>query len=251
MTYCLAIKVNSGMVFASDSRTNAGMDHINTYSKMYAFGMPGERCFVLLSAGNLATTQAVVNLIERDIERQENLNLNTVAHLFEAADYVGNLSCKVQRRHSSASQRGGVNLETTFILGGQIGTQPHELLLIYPEGNYISTPPSKPYLQIGEIKYGKPILDRIVRPETSLGDAARCSLVSLDSTMRSNVSVGAPFELAIYKANSLRLEHRMVLDVDNPLYLDVQQIWNKALIDGINALPQFEWETVLHSHSNG
>lgn len=245
MTYCLAIKVNSGMVFASDSRTNAGMDHINTYSKMYAFDMPGERCFVLLSAGNLATTQAVINLIERDIERKAELSLNTVAHLFEAADYIGNLSCEVQRHHSGAGQRSGVNLETTFIVGGQIGSQAHELLLIYPEGNYISAPPSKPYLQIGEIKYGKPILDRVVRPETSLGDAARCSLVSLDSTMRSNVSVGAPFELAIYAAGSLHLEHRMLLDVDDPLYLDVQQIWNKTLIDGINALPQFEWETAL------
>lgn len=251
MTYCLAIKVNSGMVLASDSRTNAGMDHINTYSKMYAFDMPGERCFVMLSAGNLATTQAVINLIERDLEQNAPTSLNTVAHLFEAADYIGNLSCEVQRQHSGGTLRSGVNLETTFILGGQIGEQPQELLLIYPEGNYIAAPPSKPYLQIGEIKYGKPILDRVVRPETSLGDAARCALVSLDSTMRSNVSVGAPYELAIYEAGRLHLEHRMLLDIDDPLYVDIQQIWNKALIDGINALPQFDWEAALRPLSAG
>lgn len=251
MTYCIAIKVNTGLVFASDSRTNAGMDHINTYSKMYAFDMPGDRCFVLLCAGNLATTQEVINLIERDIEQKSEHSLSTATNLFEAADYVGGLSCEVQKRHSGASQQSGVNLETTFILGGQIGSQPHEVLLIYPEGNYISSPPSRPYLQIGEIKYGKPILDRVVRPETTLGDAARCALVSLDSTMRSNVSVGAPLELAIYKSGRLQMDNRILLDVDSPFYLDVQQVWNKALIDGINSLPKFEWEVVPNLKLNG
>lgn len=242
MTYCLAIKVQAGLVLASDTRTNAGMDHISTYSKMYAFDMPGERCFVLLSAGNLATTQAVTDQIQRDLDERATPSLYTVTRAFEAAEYVGSIGRRVQERFASGAQASGANLETTFILGAQIGGQPHELLLIYPEGNYIYAPPSRPYLQIGEAKYGKPILDRVVRPETTLGDAARCALVSLDSTMRSNVSVGAPFELAIYERGSLTLGHRQSFDLDDPFYVSVQQIWNKVLLEGIGALPLFDWE---------
>ncbi|MEJ2060190.1 MAG: peptidase [Gammaproteobacteria bacterium] len=244
MTYCLAIKVESGLVFASDSRTNAGVDHFSTYSKTYAFDMPGERSFVLLSAGNLATTQAVANRIQSDLENPEAaVSLKTVRYLFDAAEYVGRLNCEAQEQHCAHPPKTHVNHEATFILGGQIGNQPHEMFLIYPEGNYIAASPAKPYLQIGEIKYGKPILDRVVRPDTTLEDAARCALVSLDSTMRSNLSVGAPFEITIYDRDSLNTGRRLSFDVDDPFFMDLQESWNEALKNSFTTLPRFNWET--------
>ena len=243
MTYCLAIKLDTGLVFGSDSRTNAGMDQISNYSKMYAFTTGDERAFVLLSSGNLATTQGVVNMIRRDLyDPDQSKGIKTLDHLFDVAEYIGELNRRVQGRDCSSPQQESVNLNASFILGGQIGDQEHEIFLIYPEGNYISVSPTKPYLQIGETKYGKPILDRIITPETTLEDAARCALVSLDSTMRSNLSVGPPFELSIYHKDHFVLEHHLTLDVEAPLYQAMTQGWGDGLKSAFKQLPRFEWE---------
>jgi putative proteasome-type protease len=244
MTYCLAIKVNKGLVFASDSRTNAGVDYITTYSKMHRFIWPDERVVILLSAGNLATTQAVVNIINKDLEDPDSkLNLRTVEHLYEAAHYIGMLSQKEQLQHEERLKKRQISGEASFILGGQIAGKSPEIYLIYPQGNYISASTETPYLQIGENKYGKPILDRIVSPSTSLEDAARCALVSLDSTMRSNISVGPPVELAIYYQDSLDEPHHQKLSLNSPLYKSLQKRWNEGLRRVFNRLPRFEWET--------
>jgi len=244
MSYCLSIKLNSGIVFASDSRTSAGVDHISSYSKMHVFDTFKDRLLVLLSVGNLGTTQAVLNLLLRDLENpQAERSLATVEYLFDAAQYIGDLSRQVQERHGSVTQPGKVNMEASFILGGQIQSKPHDTFLIYPEGNYISASATQPYLQIGEIKYGKPILDRIITPHTNLTDAARCALVSLDSTMRSNLSVGPPLELSIYRLNSLELPQRMTLDFESPFYQLLQASWKDGLNRVFEGLPRFDWES--------
>jgi putative proteasome-type protease len=243
MTYCLAIKVDDGLVFASDSRTHAGVDYASVFSKMHRFDLDNDRYMVLLAAGSLATTQAVVNLIRRDLENPDLPgNLNHCAYLFDAASYIGGISVKVQDQHSAAMQRSGFSSEATFILGGQIQGQPHEIYLIYPQGNYITASKTTPYLQIGETKYGKPILDRMAAQGTSLEDAARCALVSLDSTMRSNISVGPPVEVGIYEVNRFTMGHHLNLDTSSAFYGDVQKRWAEGIRTAFGMLPRFDWE---------
>ncbi len=242
MTYCLAIRTETGIVFASDSRTNAGVDHISTYSKMNIFQLPG-RLFVVLSAGNLATTQAVINRIQRDLDEPEAaLSLASVKHILDAAKYIGKLSVKAQEEHADPLERHSINAECSFILGGQIEGSSHDILLIYPQGNCISASPSTPYLQIGEIKYGKPILDRVLTSRIVLEDAARCALVSLDSTMRSNISVGPPVELSIYRKDSLKIDRKLSLENDSPEYVAIKDAWGSGLQQAFDQLPHFDWE---------
>lgn len=242
MTYCLAIRTDDGLVLASDSRTNAGVDHISTYSKMSVFELPG-RLFILLSSGNLATTQAVVGRIQRDLEGPpEAVSLANVKHNLDAANYIGKLSVEEQQMYAASLAQKGISAECSFILGGQIQGLPHNIHLIYPQGNSIMASPTTPYLQIGEIKYGKPILDRVLNARTSLSDAARCALVSLDSTMRSNISVGPPVELAIYCKDALKLDRHLVLDGDAPTYVAIKDAWNAGLAQAFRQLPRFEWE---------
>ncbi|SEM92381.1 peptidase [Nitrosomonas marina] len=244
MTYCLAISVNKGLIFASDSRTNAGVDYVTTYSKMHSFVWPGERICVLLTAGNLATSQAVVNNIKTGLAAQgSGMNLRKGKYLYEVAHYVGQLSQAEQREHAEALEKSGnSSAEASFILGGQIAGLAPEIYLIYPQGNYISASPETPFLQIGENKYGKPILDRIITPTTSLEDAARCALVSLESTIRSNISVGPPLELAIHTINELHEPVRMKLTLNSPMYKSLQKQWNNGLRDAFSRLPRFDWE---------
>lgn len=242
MTYCLAIKVNDGLVFASDSRTNAGVDYISTFSKMHVFTPSDDRLIVLLTAGNLATSQAVVNGIQRDLDEDKPDNLKTLKYLFDIAQYVGQISRRVQQEHVGAMQQSGINTEASFILGGQIAGRTPKIFQIYPQGNYITASDDTPYLQIGETKYGKPILDRIIRAETTLEDAARCALVSLDSTMRSNISVGPPLELAISPTDSLHLSQHISLKYGTPLYASLQKRWNEGLRRAFERLPRFDWE---------
>ena len=183
MTYCLALKLNEGLVFCSDSRTNAGADQVSTYSKMHRWGVDGERQFVLLSAGNLATTQSVLNRIKRDISERAEESLANMHYMSDAAAYVGKLNKAERERHVSTDDvNAGFNPAATLILGGQILGEEPQLFMVYPEGNYISVSDITPFLQIGEKKYGKPILDRIVRADTDIDSAVRCALVSMDST---------------------------------------------------------------------
>lgn len=243
MTYCLGLCLEDGLVFASDSRTNAGVDYVTTYSKMHVFTPAPDRVFVILSAGNLATTQEVINHVQRDIDYPgEGTNLTNARYLFEAAEYIGAISLEVQQEHGAALSNSGVSGETTLIVGGQIAGQPHGLMMIYPQGNYITSSPETPYLQIGESKYGKPALDRIVGPQLTLEEGARLCLVSLDATARSNITVGPPFEVGMYKANSLSLGHRMRFADDDAYLTGVRNAWNNGIQAAFDGLPRFEWE---------
>jgi putative proteasome-type protease len=243
MTYCLAIRVDDGLVFASDSRTHAGVDYASVYSKMHRFELHNDRHIVLLGAGSLASTQAVVNFIRRDLENPGSLcSLNSVSYLFDAAAYVGEVSVRVQEQHWPSMQRSGFSAEASFILGGQIQGQPHEIYLIYPQGNYITASTETPYLQVGETKYGKPILDRMAAPGTSVEDAARCALVSLDSTMRSNISVGPPLEVEIYRQDSFTTSHYLSLDTNSPFYSTLKTQWSEGIRTAFGMLPRFDWE---------
>lgn len=245
MTYCLAISLNQGLVFASDSRTNAGVDYVTSYSKMHTFVWPDERLCVLLTSGNLATSQAVLNSIRKDLDDgHAPFDLRSGQHLHELANYIGQLSQQQQRQHAEAMSKSNLSAECSFILGGQIAGQAPEIYLIYPQGNYISASPETPYLQIGETKYGKPILDRMISPLTRLEDAARCALVSLDSTMRSNVSVGPPIELAIHNAQAIKQPQYSKLTPDSALFKSIQKNWDDGLRNAFNGLPRFEWEAV-------
>jgi putative proteasome-type protease len=242
MTYCLSVNIDAGMVFCSDSRTNAGFDNISTYSKMHPFVWPGDRVLVLLSAGNLATTQSVLKRLNTDLDKAAQPNLLNVANMHEAADYVASVSSEVQKQQSLRDSSGS-NLEATFILGGQIADGVPETLLIYAQGNYIHESNEHPFLQIGEIKYGKPILDRVIKRNIQLEVASRCALVSMNSTIRSNLSVGAPVDMLIYSRDSLSEGRRFSLTEDDPFYKSIAQSWSSGLVQALDNLPRFPWET--------
>lgn len=248
MTYCVGLSLEDGLVFASDSRTNAGVDYVTTYSKMHVFTPSPDRLFVLLSAGNLATTQEVVNHIQRDLDYPAGgPNLANVRYLFEAAEYVGAVSLSVQKEHGPALTKSGVSGETTLLIGGQIAGQPHGLMLIYPQGNYITSSPETPYLQIGESKYGKPMLDRMAGETLSLEDGVRLALISLDATIRSNVTVGAPLDVAIYPGGSFALSRNVRFELESDYFTALQQSWQFGLKLSFQNLPRFEWESEDHS----
>ncbi len=237
MTYCIGIEVENGLVLASDSRTNAGVDHVSTYSKMHRISTAADRSFTVLSAGNLATTQAVVRQLKRDIENGTGINLDSVASLAEAAEYLGDLSVAEQQKHAEQKDP-AFDPSASFILAGQIRGRRHQVFMIYPEGNYIRPPRRKPYLQIGDLKYGKPILDRIVVPDLSLENAARCALVSMDSTMRSNVSVGPPIELLICAADSFDGGQYLRLNEDDDYLAELREAWHERLREAFDRLPE-------------
>ncbi|HSS65690.1 MAG TPA: 20S proteasome subunit A/B [Gammaproteobacteria bacterium] len=244
MTYCLGITLNDGIVFAADTRTNAGVDYVTSYSKLHVFSPENDRLFVVLSAGNLATTQDVLNRLTRDLKADDGReSLRTVRYPFEAADYLGRVSVLAQSKHADALSRSNVSGETTLIIGGQIRGEPHGLFLVYPQGNYISASPETPYLQIGESKYGKPMLDRIIDSSLSLNDAARLSLVSLEATVRSNITVGPPFQLAIYPRDSFALARHVTIKENSRFYLAFKSAWQDGLKEAFAKLPRFEWET--------
>jgi putative proteasome-type protease len=246
MTYCVAITVNKGLVFVSDSRTNAGVDSVSSYSKMHTFGNPGDRQFVILSAGNLATTQGVISQIKHDINKFAEVNLMTVAHMSEAADYIGEINRHQQEKHTG----GGANYEASFIVGGQIVGSKPSIYMVYPQGNHITTSKKTLYLQIGESKYGKPILDRIIHHEVSLETAALCGLVSMDSTMRSNITVGPPIELMIYYTDNLIPGNHYLYDDDSEYLRDLKRSWDSNLREAFNSLPQVAWSANWDSKSN-
>ena len=244
MTYCVAIQVDEGLVFAADTRTSASFDDVRVYSTLHVFDFPGERSFVLLSSGNLGTSQAVVARLRRDLDDPTAaMNLRRAADLFAAADYVGQLLVAAQAQIGASAEKDGVSVRATLVLGGQVAGDGIGIVMIYPLGNWIPASPETPYLQIGESKYGKPILDRIIRAQTSLEDAARCALVSLDSTIRSNVSVGLPIDLVLMRTDTLRINERMRLDEHTPLYAEIHDTWSRKLENAVRSLPRFPWES--------
>lgn len=239
MTYCVAITVDDGFVLVSDSRTNAGVDQLGKFSKMFRFETPGERVFGIMTAGNLATSQAVMSRIRRDMKHDKPKSLNSIGHIADVADYVGEISRDEQQKHMTAAASGGVDTSASFILAGQIGDDKPKIFLLYPEGNHISATRRTPYLQIGEVKYGKPILDRVIRRETSLEEAATCALVSIDSTMRSNATVGPPIEMLIYKRDTLIFDRYISFEADHPYMIDLRANWNEAISNAFATMPHF------------
>ena len=237
MTYCIAVPINAGIVFCSDSRTSAGLDQVSTYSKMFKFDLGPERQFVILSAGNLATSQGALAQVNQDLRMNAPLNLNTVHSIGDAADYLGQISKTQQTKHGTPNP----DFEASFILGGQIAGTPQDAVMIYPEGNHISSSRDTPYLQLGESKYGKPILDRILQPDTSLETAALCALVSMDSTMRSNIVVGPPIELLIYSADGFNLHDYYRFEEDDEYLRNLKKSWHDGLKNTFHQLPPLAW----------
>lgn len=236
MTYCVAMALKEGLIFISDSRTNAGIDQLSTYSKMHQYG-DEDRFLVLLSAGNLATTQGVIHAIDRDIHDKAQTSLVTVSDLVEAADYVGHVLAEEQKKHHHKRLDQEFLPEASFVLGGQIrGSQP-EIIHIYPEGNFIHASETLPFLQIGETKYGKPILDRIIRLDTSIPNALKCGLVSMDSTLRSSALVGPPIEYLIYRPNEYRTSFHRILTEDDHYLTELRQAWSDNILIAFENLP--------------
>ena len=211
---------------------------------VHRFQPAPDRLFTILSAGNLATTQEIMNHIQRDLDyAHDTPNLANVRYLFEAAEYVAGISVQVQKEHSETLTKSGISGETTLIIGGQISGQSHGLMLIYPQGNYINASPETPYLQIGESKYGKPALDRIVNPAMSLTEGGRLCLVSLDgTTTRSNITVGPPFEVSLYEKDTLSVACRCKFEEQDPYLIQLREAWNAGVQAAFHKLPGFDWE---------
>jgi len=242
MTYCVAVSTDHGLVFCSDSRTNAGADMLSSYSKMHVFNPSPERMFVILASGNLATTQAVINRIEQDLEDGGTGGLHGCSKMVKAAGYIANIAREESERSQAAVSSTGVDTSVSFIFGGQIQGGPPAIYLVYSAGNFISEPDDHPFLQIGESKYGKPILDRIITRDTSLEDAARCAIVSMDSTIKSNATVGPPIEVLVYEKDSFETDHYIRLEEDDAYLREIKQSWNEALAAAFSKLPLFHWE---------
>jgi putative proteasome-type protease len=241
MTYCLGITTHEGLILASDSRTNAGSDDVSVYPKMHKFVLPGERVFVLLSSGSLSLSQSVITLLQRDFKK--GLGLATAKTLYDAARIVGEQVRHMSALDRPALERDGYSYNVHFILGGQIRGEPHGLYLIYPQGNPLSAAEEIPYLQIGECKYGRPILVRGIHySKTSLEEATKYALISLDSTMRSNVTVGPPIDLAIYTANEFQISRYRRLAADDPDLRAIRLQWEQALRRAVQELPAVQFD---------
>lgn len=243
MTYCVGMLMEAGLVFLSDTRTNAGVDQINVFRKMSVFEQPGERVLVLLSAGNLAITQAVVSLL---FERQgkEGESLLTAPNLFEAARHVGDCLREVHRRDAESLAGFNIDFNANFLLGGQIQGEQTRLFNIYAAGNFVEATPDTPYFQIGESKYGKPILDRIFNWSSPLDQAAKCALISMDSTLKSNLSVGMPLDMLCYARDSLKAERRARINADNPYFKNLRESWGARIKQAFADLPGMDWESL-------
>jgi putative proteasome-type protease len=240
MTYCVGIRLNDGLVFLSDSRTNAGVDQISTFRKMTVFENPGERLMVLLSAGNLAVTQAVQQIVcERQAPGQTSLWNAT--GMLEAVRVVGDAVREVHRRDAAALTEAGIEFNCSFIFGGQIRGESLRLFHVYAAGNFIEATAENPYFQIGESKYGKPILDRVISPATQLGEAAKCALISMDSTLRSNISVGLPLDLLVYEADRLLVTKFVQIDQDNEYMQMIRTTWGTRLRQVFAEIPDPTW----------
>jgi putative proteasome-type protease len=241
MTYCIGLLVDTGLVLLSDSRTNAGVDQITTFRKMATFPAT-DRVLVLMSAGNLAITQAVVNLLHDAPAGSEGQTaILQVSDMFKAARVVGDALRKIHERDAESLKDQGHEFNGTFILGGQIKGEEPRLFHIYSAGNFIESSLDTPYFQIGESKYGKPIIDRVISRSSSLAEAAKCALVSMDSTIRSNISVGPPLDLAIIRRDEYKLATHISIDMDNEYFTMIRKRWGFALKEVFSELPNPNW----------
>jgi putative proteasome-type protease len=240
MTYCVAMKLDRGMVFLSDSRTNAGVDQISTFRKMTVFEHPGERLMVLLSAGNLAITQAVRQVVTERTGATDHSVWNAKT-LFDAVRIVGEAVREIHERDAAALKQAGIDFTCHFIFGGQIRGERMRLFQVYAAGNFIEATPENPYFQIGEAKYGKPIIDRVVTPATALDEAAKCALISMDSTLRSNISVGLPLDLLVYEEGALQVTKFVQIDPHNQYMQMIRNTWGTRLKQVFQEIPDPTW----------
>jgi putative proteasome-type protease len=246
MTYCVGLFLKEGLVLLSDTRTNAGVDNISTFRKMYVFDKQDDRAVVAMTSGNLAASQAVMNMIVEGImdpETQTTETIYSVPSMFRAAQLVGNTVRRVYRETAQEMQAQGVNFDISIILGGQIRGRTLRLFHIYAAGNFISATEDTPYFQIGEVKYGKPILDRALTHDTSLSGGIKLVLVSMDSTLRSNLSVGMPIDLAVIKRDSLKVSHQRRITATDPYFTMIRETWSKALRTAYQAIPDPDWSS--------
>jgi len=242
MTYCVGVNLKSGQVFASDSRTNAGVDNVARFAKMRVFCREDDRVIVTMSAGNLSITQNVLSTLELAARNDpQALGLWTATSLFEVARLIGDTVRQVKDRDDKYLRAENVDSSASFIVGGQIKGEKPRLFHVYSEGNCIESSDDTPYMQIGEIKYGKPVFDRIIHRDTSLSDAVKCTIVSFDSTMRSNLSVGAPIDLLVYEKDALRVKIQRRLDENDGYLATIRRDWDKGLLDVFGALPANPW----------
>jgi putative proteasome-type protease len=242
MTYCVGMLLDTGLVFLSDSRTSAGVDHISTFRKTTVFQRPGDRVMVVQTAGNLAVTQAVISLLREHIELGDGTpNLFSVATLFEAAECVGDAIRQVHKRDASQLKEFGLEFNASLILGGQIRGEVPRLFSVYAAGNFIEATAETTYFQVGESKYGKPIIDRVLRRSSSLNEAAKCALVSMDSTIQSNLSVGLPLDLVMIKRDRFEIARHMSIDANNEYFSGIRNRWSDALREAFAELPDPDW----------
>ena len=242
MTYCVALRLDSGMIFASDSRTNAGVDHIATFCKMRVYEKPGDRVIVLLSSGNLAITQGVINILDRHQKSpQGESTIWSVTSMFDVAALAGDALREMQQRDGKMLMQSGIEASANIIVGGQISGEDERLFHIYSQGNFIEASDETPYFQLGEAKYGKPILDRVLTPGTPQKEAAKCVLISFDSTIKSNISVGLPIDMLWYPRDSLRVGVQQRIREGDPYFSMLRQRWGGGLRRVFGELPDPDW----------
>ncbi len=245
MTYCVAVKTRAGLVFLSDSRTNAGLDQISTFRKMIVYEKAGDRFMTLLSAGNLSISQSIreVLQIEKLVEpgQDEPLTIWNAKSMFDATRVLGAAVRRVYDRDAAALKASGVDFNVSMIFGGQIGNEGMRLFQVYSPGNFIEATDETPYFQIGESKYGKPVLDRVITPNTPLDEAAKCALVSMDSTLKSNLSVGLPLDMVVYKVGSLQTDRIMCIDEHNPYFQMLRSSWGDKLRQMFDSIEDPMW----------
>lgn len=243
MTYCVGLLLEQGLLFASDTRTNAGVDQVAIAPKMHVFEQAGKRVIVLLTAGNLAITQSVVNLLTAQLSAKNKSakHLYNVDSMVDVAGLVGEAMRTVHERDGEHLQKHGIEFNASVLVGGQIGGERPRLFNVYAAGNFIETCSETPYFQIGETKYGKPIIDRVVKHDSDMMDAVKCVLISFDSTIRSNISVSAPIDLMIYRTDSLHADCKKRITEQDPYYASVRKGWSEGLKSVFSALPSPDW----------
>ncbi len=245
MTYCVAIKLKAGLVFLSDSRTNAGLDQISTFRKMIVYEKPGERFMVLLSAGNLSVCQSVREILQveqlADHEGGEPITIWNARSMFDATRVLGAAIRRVYERDAAALKQAGVEFNVSLIFGGQIAGEGMRLFAVYSAGNFIEATPETPYFQVGESKYGKPVLDRVITLDTPLDEAAKCALVSMDSTLKSNLSVGLPLDMVVYEADRFQTDKVVCLDENNPYFRMLHNSWGLKLREVFDSIEDPMW----------
>ena len=245
MTYCVAIKLNAGLVFLSDSRTNAGLDQISSFRKMMVYEKAGDRFMVLLSAGNLSISQSVREILQteqiKDGESGEAITIWNAKSMFDAARVLGAAVRHVHERDGAALKRSGVDFNVSMVFGGQIKGEGMRLFQVYSAGNFIEATSETPYFQVGESKYGKPVLDRVLTPETPLDEAAKCALVSMDSTLKSNLSVGLPLDLVVYEVDRFATDKVICIDENNPYFRMLHDSWGQKLRQVFDSIEDPAW----------